>query len=451
MKMLLVLVCIAGLVAVSASSLFAGGIINKQNLSADYMRTLNRNAATDYADIAAFNPAGIMQMTDGAYVKGDLMYFDKDYSNDVPNNFGEFDQNFGELDQDEPSLIPGAFAIYKQKKWAGFFAFTVPAGGGDLDFDKGSARTVVLADQIAAGFNQGLQGALGTDLFNYNRIDKQSIEVKESSVLGFTLGGSYAINPMWSVAAGARYATGERRFKGEVDISAENPAPLPVNQPFKSRIKIDQDASGWAGILGVNFAPNDKLNTAVTFISNTKLDYDNDVKKDTVLPDGTLLSEAIGLKDGSERRIDIPALLGFGISYKFLPKLKVDLNFTYYFQEAAQIDTFDNVDDGWDLGLSAEYTFSPQWKASLGYLYTEIGLDDDEQINEPEEPKLDANAFGGGVVWSPIAALSITAGGAIVVYDDVDGNVDTARGETESINYDKEVWNVSIGIQWKIF
>ncbi len=451
MKMLLVLVCIAGLVAVSASSLFAGGIINKQNLSADYMRTLNRNAATDYADIAAFNPAGIMKMTDGAYVKADLMYFDKDYSNDVPNNFGEFDQKFGELDQDEPSLIPGAFAIYKQKKWAGFFAFTVPAGGGDLDFDKGSARTVVLADQIAAGFNQGLQGALGTDLFNYNRIDQQSIEVKESSVLGFTLGGSYAINPMWSVAVGARYATGDRKFEGKVDISAENPAPLPVNQPIKTKLKIDQDASGWAGILGVNFAPNDKLNTAVTFISNTKLDYDNDVKKDTVLPDGTLLSEAIGLKDGSERRIDIPALLGFGISYKFLPKLKVDLNFTYYFQEAAQIDTFDNVDDGWDLGLSAEYTFSPQWKASLGYLYTDIGLDDDQQINEPEEPKLDANAFSGGLVWSPITALSITAGGAIVVYDDVDGNVDTARGESESINYDKEVWNVSIGLQWKIF
>ena len=33
----------------------------------------------------------------------------------------------------------------------------------------------------------------------------------------------------------------------------------------------------------------------------------------------------------------------------------------------------------------------------------------------------------------------------------VDGPVETARGGTESVNYDKEVWNVSIGIQWKIF
>jgi len=35
-----------------ASSLQAGGVINKQNLSADYIRTLNRNAATDMADAA---------------------------------------------------------------------------------------------------------------------------------------------------------------------------------------------------------------------------------------------------------------------------------------------------------------------------------------------------------------------------------------------------------------
>ena len=150
MKKCLILFCVAGLIAASASPLFAGGIINKQNLSADYLRTMNRNAATDYADIAAFNPAGIMKMADGGYAKLDVMYFDKDYSNKVPNNYGEFDQNFGTLNSDEPSIIPGVFTIYKQKKWAGFFAFTIPAGGGELDYDQGSGRTVQIGDGIAA-------------------------------------------------------------------------------------------------------------------------------------------------------------------------------------------------------------------------------------------------------------------------------------------------------------
>ena len=111
-------------VLLMAGAAMAGGIINKQNQSADYLRTLNRNAATDYADIASYNPAGIMQMADGLYGKLDLMYFGKDYSNDVPG--------FGKLEQDEPSIIPSLFTVYKKKKWAGFFAFTIPAGGGEL-------------------------------------------------------------------------------------------------------------------------------------------------------------------------------------------------------------------------------------------------------------------------------------------------------------------------------
>ena len=449
MKKCLILLCVAGLIAASASPLFAGGIINKQNLSADYLRTMNRNAATDYADIAAYNPAGIMKMADGGYAKLDVMYFDKDYSNKVPNNYGEFDQNFGTLNSDEPSIIPGVFTIYKQKKWAGFFAFTIPAGGGELDFDQGSGRTVRIADGIAASANQQFENLFGTDLFNYNKIDSQELEVKESSVLGFTFGGSYAINDMWSVAAGVRYAKGKREFKGKVRISAENPAPLPVNDPLKLKIHLEQDADGWAGILGLNFSPNDKLNAALTYISKTKLNYEWDVNQDTELPSGADLSEAIGSKDGSHQRIDIPALLGVGISYKLLPQLKTDLNFTYYFEKNATIDQFDNQGDSWDLGLSVEYTFSPQWKASLGYLRTDIGLDSDQQFNEPEEPKLSANTVAAGVVWSPKPAFAITAGGALITSDDVDGPVENARGEKEIVDYDKEVWNLSIGFQWK--
>jgi long-chain fatty acid transport protein len=308
---------------------------------------------------------------------------------------------------------------------------------------------VQIGDGIAAGINQGLEAAFGTDLFNYTKLDSQKIEVKESSVLGFTLGGSYAINDMWSVAAGARYANGKREFKGKIKISAPNPAPLPVNDPFTAKLHLEQDADGWAGIIGLNFSPNDKLNAALTYISKTKLKYDMDVKQDTQLPGGTSLAAAIGFPDGSKQRIDIPALLGFGISYKFLPQLKTDLNFTYYFEKDASIDTFEGEGDSWDLGLSVEYTFSPQWKASLGYLHTHIGLDSDQQINEPEEPKLDANTVAAGVVWSPKPAFAITAGGGLITYDDVDGPVENARGEKESVDYDKEVWNLSIGFQWK--
>ena len=413
-----------------AGSVVAGGIINKMNQSTDYLRSLNRNAATDYADIAVYNPAGIMQMEDGLYGKLDVMYFAKDYSNDVPG--------FGKLEQDEPSFIPGLFSVYKKKKWAGFFAFTIPAGGGQLDYNDGSARTVGLASVIAAGANAQLAANNVPALFYYDQIDPGKLKITESTVYGFTLGGSYAINDMWSLALGARYSTGTRAFEGEATVSATNPLPGGLNAPITPELELEEEADGWAGILGVNFAPNDKLNTALTYISNTRMNYDMQVKKDTLG-----IAPALGFADGSSRRIDIPALLGFGISYRFIPAFKVDLNYTYYLEEAADIDTFDDEGNSWDLGISGEYTFSPKWKASLGYMMTDIKVADDQQINEPEEPKLDANAVAAGVVWSATPKIDVTAGALYVAYDDVTDSL--------GINYDKTVWSVSAGIQYRFF
>jgi long-chain fatty acid transport protein len=190
------ILCGLGILMLAASPLYAGGIINKNNQSADYIRTLNRQAATDYADIAVYNPAGIMQMDSGAYAKLDVLYFAKDYSNTIPNAaFAPFNQPFGELGQDTPSTIPAFFAVYKQERWAGFFAFTIPAGGGELDYDDGSARTVQLAGGIAQNFNLGATGG-ATNALPYNLITSQQEKVKDSVAYGFSLGGAYAINKM---------------------------------------------------------------------------------------------------------------------------------------------------------------------------------------------------------------------------------------------------------------
>ena len=171
-------------------------------------------------------------------------------------------------------------------------------------------------------------------------------------------------------------------------------------------INLEEDASGWAGILGVNFAPNDKLNTALTYISKTKNDYDMEVKRDTVLPDGTPLSSTIGFPDGSKRRIDIPALLGFGISYKFLPQLKVDLNYTYYFEKDADIDTFEGEGDSWDLGLSGEYVLAPVESQSRlsSHRYRPGRRSADIRARRTE---LSANTIAAGAVWSPTPPIAI--------------------------------------------
>ena len=278
-----------------------------------------------------------------------------------------------------------------------------------------------------------------------------NLKVKQSSVLGFTLGGSFALNDMWSFAAGARYSTGTREFDGSATISAANPTPSPpfppgVNNPLVPSLDLEEDADGWAGILGVNFAWKD-LNAAVTFISNTKMDYKMDVKRDTLG-----IAPALGFADGSSRRIDIPGQLGFGVSYKFLPQLKVDLNYVLYLEKSASIDTYEGEGNSWDLGITAEYTFSPKWKASVGYLYTNIKIDDNQQINEPEEPKLSANTFGAGVRVQPDAQMGHHLRRTYVNYKDVTGvSDDPALLFGVPVEYDKSVWNLSAGVTWKFF
>lgn len=427
--------CGVVLLGLAAAPAMAGGIINKSNQSADYIRTLNRFAATDQADIAVYNPAGIMRLENGNYFKLDIMYFAKDYSNSVPG--------FGDLEQDTPSLIPAMFLVHKRDRWAGYFAFTIPAGGGKFDFEDGSARTVALAQGVAAGANAALGNAGVPSDYFYNQISDMSLEIHASTVFGFTLGGSFALTDQLSGAVGMRYTKGKREFEGQATISAAVEAPSPpfpegANAPLTPELHLEEDADAICAIVGLNFAATEKLNAAVTFISNAGMEYEMDVRRDNLG-----LAPGLGYADGSLRRIDIPAQIGAGLSYRFTPELKVDATFVSYLESSAEIDTFDDYGNSWDGGLSVEYRFSPRWKASAGYLKTSIGLDANEQINEPEEPKLDANTVGAGLVFSPSPQWDLTVGGLLATYDDVTDDL--------GITYSKTVWNVSAGLQYRFF
>ncbi len=64
-----------------SSILWAGGADNKTNWSAEYIGILNRNAATDAADIVMYNPAGVMKMQNGLYGNLSAHFIAKEYNN----------------------------------------------------------------------------------------------------------------------------------------------------------------------------------------------------------------------------------------------------------------------------------------------------------------------------------------------------------------------------------
>jgi long-chain fatty acid transport protein len=432
MKKLLVVLCVAGFIVSLASPLMAGGIDSKTNWSVEYIRTLNRNAATDSADIAAYNPAGIMKMEDGFYGNLSVHYIDKNYTNDVGGS-GQ--------DSQEPSYVPGMFAIYKQDRWAGFFAFTITGGGGYVDFSKGNYTTEAAGALLNANFLTQPPISLPTPA----TITSQRMEA-ESFYYGFTFGGAYKINDMYSVSLGVRLSDAHREATGS--LTMEHPAPLIMTH----RADYEEDADGWCGIIGVNISPKDELNIGIRYESKTALDFKQKVNDDTnSLSPLVQLLPSLGVNDGDSVDRNLPALLGLGMSYQVNPKIKVDANLTYYFQkDAGWKDTTPtprdpgDVDNGYDLGIAVEYLFNDKLKGSLGLLHTVTGIDAENML--PEAPELDADTIGAGVEYEyiPGMKLNFAIGNAFYKSESFNSTITNSK-----VEYEKNNFFMAFGIQYK--
>jgi long-chain fatty acid transport protein len=413
MKKLLVCLCVAGLMVSSVSPLFAGGIENKHNWSAEYVRTLNRNAATDSADAVVYNPAGVMKMEDGLYLKLDGQYVLKEYS----NTFAGI-----EYESDEPDFVPSLFTLYKKDKWAAYGAVTVVVAGGQVDFKEGNMTSFSIAQSVIAG-----DPRFDTLLNHYLK--------GESYFIGYTLGGAYAINDMVSVSLGARYVDASREFRGYATLGSNNP----IVPDTTLHVDYEETGHGWGGIIGVNIAPTEELNIGLRYETKTSIDLRTDEKTDDI---GIITN-------GFKRNRDMPGLVGLGVSYKFSPKIKVDANFTWYLNN--DVDWDDNPatlgdetqkDNGYDLGIAFEYTFNPQWKASVGYMYTWVGIEpEDMQI---ETPELDGGTIAGGIAYKATPNLEFNFGILRVFYNE--------KTTDSGIKFEKDpVVDIAAGIQYKFF
>ncbi len=416
-KRILVASGVAFLQLTGAGPIFAGGVDNLHNFSAEYIRTFNRNAATDSADAVVYNPAGTVQMEDGSYINLSLQYLDKDYKNKISGTANGQD---GTVSQDEPSIIPGLFGLYKKDRWSVYTALTVPSGGGEVVFDQGSA-TVQVVNRI-----------LGAAV-----VPVQSPKVEAESVaIGVTVGAAYQVCEKVSVSVGARHIKSDKSNKMNfITHNGVNPVPVVVD--------YEAEASGWAGIFGLNYRPIKELNLAARYEMKTRLDYKYTINSATNIIGGALLAGQ-EITDSMKERRDLPALLGLGASYQLTPTLKVDTNLTYYFQEDANWAGDENdVDNGYDVGISFEYAFNEKLRGSIGYMLTETGIDAEDTIKE--SPKLDATSFGTGFAYAFNDNLEINIAVGIATYDD-DSYLD-ATGLTNG--YEKEVIFYSTGVQYK--
>ncbi|MGW8287648.1 MAG: OmpP1/FadL family transporter [Desulfobulbales bacterium] len=385
-----ILMCVGGLalsIAFTAGA-FAGAIDNKTNWSAEYIRTLNRNAATDYADIAAYNPAGTVKLSEGFILNGSVQFLSKKYENNLSLPSGVLN-----LESDEPSFIPGIFGVYNKGKWSLYGAFSNYGGGGKVDFSQGNLRTTQIGG-LVKGMSlpfcpQGSGGACVS--FNPTDLNGQQINA-ESHYLGYTLGAGYEVNDMLSFSVGLRYINVTIEANGSVTL-----LDAAFTNPYVLSVIYEQDGDGWGGIFGANIAPNDKLNIGMRYETKTKIDL-----KATV-PAGVganvLAHPLIDIVDGVSKPRDLPAILALGLSYRLTPKLRAEIDLTYYFNKDADWGGFEKgVDNGYDTGITFEYIFTDQITASIGYMHTELGVNPQDML--PENPELNVETIGGGIAYA---------------------------------------------------
>ena len=404
-KTIAIMVTMVAVLLVHFGSVLAGGIVTKQTLSGEYLRTFSRNGATDAADIAYYNPAGVMKMENGTFINVCGIYTAKEYTNLIGGQA---------YSSDTPSIGPSFYGLYKKEKWAGFVGFNVPGGGGKVEFDKGSATTFYMAQQYLT--------APGSP---FDTLESMQLDAN-SYYYGYLAGAAYAINEKLSIAGGIRYVDATKEADGTIVLSGLAPATA-IN------LSYEQTADGVGGFFGVNLAAFEKINIGLRYETAVKLDFKNNLKNDDT---GGLA----GIRNGAKTREDLPGLLGIGVFYKLNPKLLAAWSTTFYLEKMADWEgRLADEGNSWESALALEYDITPKFRASCGYMITRLNMDADAA--QPEAPELDVKTLCGGIRYIPMEFLTLNFGIAKSIYD--------PETNASGVGLDKMAPAIGLGVEFK--
>ncbi len=433
------------------SMALAGGIVTNTNQSAQYIRTLNRNAST-CIDAAYFNPAGLTKLEDGIYISlnNQSIIQTREITNTLLG-----DKTFeGKV---AAPLFPSAYLAYKTGSLA-FSAGVMPiGGGGSADFAEGLPSFETKVAELADALEE--VGVTGYEL-------DMAFE-GTSLYMGGQVGVSYKVNDMISIAAGARLVSASNSYTGHLTGIKINPGggsmiPAPtfftgaaveytnaanaatllasyyttIGMPDSaaywttvagaatqsaaemtayaaatSDLELEdatKKGTGFTGIVGVNLSPMDGLNVGIRYEMMTKLELETESDVDI---------EGV-IEDGAKENYDMPAMLALGVCYMVTPALKADAGFNYYMNTGVGWDgttrNVDNLENGFDVGAAFEYTLSEALKASVGCLYSSSGAKKAYQTDL--DYSINSTSVGLGVAYRLSDNLELNLGGSNTFY-----------------------------------
>jgi long-subunit fatty acid transport protein len=476
---------------------FGGGIVTNTNQSAEFTRTLNRNASTEL-DAVYFNPAGLSGIGPGLhlYLSNQTVSQGREITSDYVNLNSEMFEG-----STFAAVFPNVYLAYQTNKLTFSAGFMPIGGGGSALFEDGLPSFEAPVSYLKTALAQ-----LG--VMNY-RLD---VDFEGSSIYFGGQGNvTFKVNDMISVAAGARFITASNTYVGhlkdiEVETAAGWSAPGDVArgaaaqatggaasatsaaaglQPFidggagaltfdqliamsqvdqatvstiaagcaalgipfdqststpagtqlafqtaaatltgtaaylsatgaaldvqTADIEVDaaQTGTAFAPILGLNINLMDKLNIGVRYEMAAALELTNDTEVD-----GSGL-----FPDGAKTQADMPAMLAVGIGYKLMPALRIEADYSLYFNEDVDWDGREAfVENGTEIGFAADFALSDALLLSAGYLISSGGAMESYQTDLSNS--LNSSTLGAGARFALNPTTMVSVGFSNTFYEE---------------------------------
>ena len=402
------------------TSAWANGIDNMNNQNVEYLRHLSRTGMVGTPGAVFYNPAGLSTLQPGLYLAFNSQTL-----------FTDFHHEYGGTEYSTHSIIPiipTGYLIWRFSDFAVFGAFEVPAGGGGVEYEHGSATTAPISAQAMtlAGMEADLSITVGAVQY------------------GVVLGGTYKIHDRVSVALAARALIG-RRYADMYTASDQLSAFAGTDHMVDQK----ESARGIGGIIGISLNPLAGMHIGLRYETSTRMRWtvDRSDAPELVLsvmdPASVAALRKMMPEKGQRFDRDLPAHAAIGISHQVLPALSLAWSADYYFQKAARWGGLENrVDDGWETALGVEYAAHPRVLLSAGAGWGVRG--ETRESYTPEFPALPGPLMGLGGKVELLPGLSLQLGFSVPMGLHTKGK-DTLEFTVERI------YNLAVGLDYKLF
>ncbi|MBL7922737.1 MAG: hypothetical protein JNL88_00920 [Bacteroidia bacterium] len=283
---------------------------NLSNLSAEWVRTPARNAATEAGDIVVYNPAGMVRLNDGFHINiGNQSLFRK------PSHTFDFGLGMGEQSytQDGNDLfLPNLYLSYKKDRFALFTGMFMAGGGATANYPEGSITTEMIGLQVLTA----AQGA-------YGAYENQSLKAS-SYYLTTTLGGAYSVNEKISFALAGRFLNATNKTQAGMTFT-QSPMQLP---DARYELKTTETASGFGGVISMMVQASPRTRFTARYETAVNMEFETNQQTDD-----------FGMtEDGAISRRDLPAVFAAGLAFAATPAVMIYGDFNYYAQSGANWD-----------------------------------------------------------------------------------------------------------------